>query len=105
MMTRTEMKKQNKKCNKIEQQKIAKNAKNAKESNKIQTFDTLNIQEVLNIKIDIINKKNINTFYEYFETINNYFFYFFCTRVNYFRSRFIFFLKLFCFSFFSFFLF
>jgi len=62
MMTRTEMKKQNKKCNKIEQQKIAKNAKNAKESNKIQTFDTLNIQEVLNIKIDIINKKNINTF-------------------------------------------
>ena len=81
MMTRTEMKKQNKKCNKIEQQKIAKNAKNAKESNKIQTFDTLNIQEVLNIKIDIINKKNINTFYEYFETINNYFFYFFCTKL------------------------
>jgi len=91
MMTRTEMKKQNKKCNKIEQQKIAKNAKNAKESNKIQTFDTLNIQEVLNIKIDIINKKNINTFYEYFETINNYFFYFFCTKLLLSKSIYIFF--------------
>ena len=100
MMTRTEMKKQNKKCNKIEQQKIAKNAK---ESNKIQTFDTLNIQEVLNIKIDIINKKNINTFYEYFETINNYFFYFFCTKLLS-KSIYIFFEIVLFFFFFFFFI-
>ena len=54
------------KMNKIEHKKITQKKF---ESNKIQTFDTLNIQEVLNIKIDIINKKNINTLIHFTNTL------------------------------------